>query len=184
MEHRVPTVAVRVSAGDKTFAFSADTLPCDDVIACAKNTDLFLCDALCADLDGEEAAACALARHACHGGERGRRDGIPAQARALLPARTSPASVIPPTSLPKRKRISLKRGDSPAGGMATATASKSRGLCGSEVLHSAIEFVFCKKPTRLWRATLLAHLVGRPQARPLQNSSELKRKVKAAFLQF
>ena len=64
-EHRVPTVAVCVSAGDKTFAFSADTLPCDEVIACAKNADLFLCDALCAELDGEEAAACALsAMHA------------------------------------------------------------------------------------------------------------------------
>jgi len=60
-EHRVPTVAVRVSAGDKTFAFSADTLPCDEVIACAENADLFLCDALCAELDGEKAAACALA---------------------------------------------------------------------------------------------------------------------------
>jgi ribonuclease BN (tRNA processing enzyme) len=59
-EHRVPTVAVRVSVGAKTFAFSADTLPCKEVIACAKNADLFLCDALCAELDGEKAVACAL----------------------------------------------------------------------------------------------------------------------------
>jgi ribonuclease BN (tRNA processing enzyme) len=58
-EHRVPTVAVRVSLGGKTFAFSADTLACDELVACAKNADLFLCDALCADLDGEEAAAIA-----------------------------------------------------------------------------------------------------------------------------
>jgi ribonuclease BN (tRNA processing enzyme) len=58
-EHRVPTVAVRVSAGGRTFAFSADTIACDTIVACAKNADLFLCDALCADLDGEAAAACA-----------------------------------------------------------------------------------------------------------------------------
>ena len=57
-------MAVCVSAGDKTFAFSADTLPCDEVIACAKNADLFLCDALCAELDGADAAACA--RSAMH----------------------------------------------------------------------------------------------------------------------
>jgi ribonuclease BN (tRNA processing enzyme) len=53
-------VAVRVSLGGKTFAFSADTLPCNEIIACAKNADLFLCDALCAELDGEEAVARAL----------------------------------------------------------------------------------------------------------------------------
>ena len=58
-EHRVPTVAVRVSQGGKTFAFSADTSACNELVACAKNADLFLCDALCADLDGEEAAAIA-----------------------------------------------------------------------------------------------------------------------------
>jgi ribonuclease BN (tRNA processing enzyme) len=64
-EHRVPTVAVRVSHGGKTFAFSADTLACDELVACAKNANLFLCDTLCAELDGEEAAACALgAMHA------------------------------------------------------------------------------------------------------------------------
>jgi ribonuclease BN (tRNA processing enzyme) len=63
-EHRVPTVAVRVSQGGKTFAFSADTLACDHIVACAKNADLVLCDALCADLDGEEAAA--SARSAMH----------------------------------------------------------------------------------------------------------------------
>ena len=75
-EHRVPTVAVRVSAGGRTFAFTADTLPCDEVIACAKNADLFLCDALCAELDGEEAAACALECYACHR-ERGCGNGYP-----------------------------------------------------------------------------------------------------------
>jgi len=58
-EHRVPTVAVRVSQGGKTFAFSADTVICDHVVRCAKDADLFLCDALCADLDGEAASMCA-----------------------------------------------------------------------------------------------------------------------------
>jgi hypothetical protein len=58
-EHRVPTVAVRVFVDRKTFAFSADTLACDEIVACARNADLFLCDTLCADLDGEAAAASA-----------------------------------------------------------------------------------------------------------------------------
>ena len=45
-KHRVPTVAVRISADGKTFAFSADTVACEDIVGCAKNADLFLCDAL------------------------------------------------------------------------------------------------------------------------------------------
>lgn len=53
-EHRVPTVAVRVSHGGKSFAFSADTVACDQIVACARNADLFLCDTLCAELDGED----------------------------------------------------------------------------------------------------------------------------------
>jgi ribonuclease BN (tRNA processing enzyme) len=57
--HRVPTVAVRVSVGGKTFAFSADTMACDEIVACANNADLFLCDTLCADLDGEAATVSA-----------------------------------------------------------------------------------------------------------------------------
>jgi ribonuclease BN (tRNA processing enzyme) len=55
-EHRVPTVAVRVSHGSRAFAFSADTLACEDVVACARNSDLFLCDTFCAEFDGEEIA--------------------------------------------------------------------------------------------------------------------------------
>lgn len=57
MQHRVPTVAVRVTQGGKTFAFSADSVPCDALIACARDADLFLCDALCAARDGEGRAA-------------------------------------------------------------------------------------------------------------------------------
>ena len=53
MEHRVETVAVRVTHGGKTLAFSADSLPCDQLIACARGADLFLCDAICAASDGE-----------------------------------------------------------------------------------------------------------------------------------
>jgi ribonuclease BN (tRNA processing enzyme) len=55
-EHRVPTVAVRVSCAGKTFAFSADSAACDEMIDCAENADLFLCDTLCAELDGQDAA--------------------------------------------------------------------------------------------------------------------------------
>ena len=43
-KHRVPTVAVRISADGRTFAFSADTVACEDIVGCAKNADLFLCE--------------------------------------------------------------------------------------------------------------------------------------------
>lgn len=53
-EHRVPTVAVRVSHGGRTLAFSADGVPNDGMVACARDADLFICDALCSARDGEE----------------------------------------------------------------------------------------------------------------------------------
>ena len=53
VEHRVPTLAVRVSHGGKVLAFSADSVPCDALIACARDADLFVCDAICAARDGE-----------------------------------------------------------------------------------------------------------------------------------
>lgn len=53
VEHRVPTLAVRVSHGGKTLAFSADSVPCDALIASARDADLFICDAICAARDGE-----------------------------------------------------------------------------------------------------------------------------------
>lgn len=56
-EHRVPTVAVRVSHGGRTLAFSADGIPTDGMIACARDADLFICDALCAERDGAKWAA-------------------------------------------------------------------------------------------------------------------------------
>ena len=55
-QHRVPTLAVRVTLGGKTFAFSADTLPCQAIVDCARDADLFLCDAICARADGQAQA--------------------------------------------------------------------------------------------------------------------------------
>jgi ribonuclease BN (tRNA processing enzyme) len=55
VEHRVPTLAVRVEAGGKVFAYSADCLPCEGALTVAKGADLFLCDAICAAGDGEHA---------------------------------------------------------------------------------------------------------------------------------
>jgi ribonuclease BN (tRNA processing enzyme) len=52
--HRVPTVAVRVSHGGKTMAFSADSIPCDALVACARGADLFICDGFVAEADGEQ----------------------------------------------------------------------------------------------------------------------------------
>jgi len=53
VEHRVPTLAVRVSHGGRTLAFSADSLPCVALVDCARGADLFICDAICAVRDGE-----------------------------------------------------------------------------------------------------------------------------------
>ena len=53
MEHRVETVAVRVTHGGRTLAFSADSLPCAQLVVCARDADLFICDAICAARDGE-----------------------------------------------------------------------------------------------------------------------------------
>jgi ribonuclease BN (tRNA processing enzyme) len=60
VEHRVPTLAVRVTVGGRTFAFSADCRPGPGVVACARDADLFLCDAICAVADGPEAVARSL----------------------------------------------------------------------------------------------------------------------------
>ncbi len=54
VEHRVPTLAVRVSHGGRTLAFSADSLPCAALVACARLADLFVCDAICAVRDGAQ----------------------------------------------------------------------------------------------------------------------------------
>lgn len=51
VDHRVLTYAVRIAHGGKIFAFSADSLPCENLIRCAKEADLFLCDAICAARD-------------------------------------------------------------------------------------------------------------------------------------
>lgn len=61
VDHRVPTLAVRVTHGGKVFAFSADCTPCGGAVACAEKADFFLCDAICAEADGPEAIARARA---------------------------------------------------------------------------------------------------------------------------
>jgi ribonuclease BN (tRNA processing enzyme) len=62
--HRVPTVAVRVSHGGKTLAFSADSVPCESLVACAGDADLFICDGFVAESDG--APMIALAHDLMH----------------------------------------------------------------------------------------------------------------------
>lgn len=57
MVHRVPTVAVRVTYKHRTFTYSADSRPCDALVAAARGADLFLCDALYPETQGEQAAA-------------------------------------------------------------------------------------------------------------------------------
>jgi ribonuclease BN (tRNA processing enzyme) len=56
VDHRVPTMAVRVAAAGRTLAFGADCLPCEGLERVARNADLFICDAICAEADGPAAA--------------------------------------------------------------------------------------------------------------------------------
>ncbi len=49
--HRVATVAIRIEHDGKIFAFSADSVVSNEIIDCANNADLFVCDALCATND-------------------------------------------------------------------------------------------------------------------------------------
>lgn len=58
--HRVPTYAVRVEHANKVLAFSADSLPCDALIRCARTADLFICDAICAADDSYSDYSAAL----------------------------------------------------------------------------------------------------------------------------
>ena len=52
VEHRVPTMAVRITHRGRTIAFSADSLPCEGLSAAARNADLFICDTMCANGTG------------------------------------------------------------------------------------------------------------------------------------
>jgi ribonuclease BN (tRNA processing enzyme) len=55
VDHRVPTTAVRITHRGRTIAFSADSLPCEGLNAVARNADLFVCDTMCAERDGDDA---------------------------------------------------------------------------------------------------------------------------------
>src|SRR5262245_8291149 len=56
VQHRVPTAAIRVTHRGRTVAFSADSLPCEGLVAAARNADLFICDTMCAERDGNVAS--------------------------------------------------------------------------------------------------------------------------------
>ena len=45
------------AGGGRVLAFSADGVPTDGMVACARDADLFICDALCAIRDGADWAA-------------------------------------------------------------------------------------------------------------------------------
>ena len=92
--HRVPTVAVRVTHGQQSLAYSADCIAGDELVAAARNADLFICDALLAERDGLRSLEDALrlmhptARQA---GEMARAAG----AKALACVHTARYAVIP-----------------------------------------------------------------------------------------
>jgi len=45
MNHGVPTLGMRFSAGGRTIAYSADTGPCDELVEIAHDADLLVCEA-------------------------------------------------------------------------------------------------------------------------------------------
>jgi len=55
VEHRVPTIGIRITHCGRTVAYSADSLPCEGLNDVARNSDLFICDTMCAERDGDRA---------------------------------------------------------------------------------------------------------------------------------
>src|SRR5690242_19199521 len=45
VRHPVPGYAMRIEAGGRTLTYSGDTGPCSQLVACAHEADLFLCEA-------------------------------------------------------------------------------------------------------------------------------------------
>lgn len=50
--HPVETLAPRVEAGGRVLAYSGDSGPCEELVECARDADLFLCDASWLEADG------------------------------------------------------------------------------------------------------------------------------------
>lgn len=93
--HRVPTYAVRVRRGDKTLAFSADSVPCEALIACARDADLFVCDAMCAAGDAYSRYAGELMHPvATEAAEMAERAGARSLALTHLVRHATPATML------------------------------------------------------------------------------------------
>lgn len=52
VSHSLPGVAMRITAGGRTLAYSGDTGPCPQVVDAARGSHLFLCEATLRDTDG------------------------------------------------------------------------------------------------------------------------------------
>jgi ribonuclease BN (tRNA processing enzyme) len=75
VEHRVPTLALRVRHGEQVLAYSADSLPCAALEEAAADADLFICDALCAHSDRPDAARALMHPTALEAAQLGERAG-------------------------------------------------------------------------------------------------------------
>lgn len=93
VEHRVPTLAVRVRHGDRLLAYSADSLPCEALVDCARGADLFVCDALCGSEDRPDAARNLMHPTAREAAEMARRAGVERLALVHLARYADPAAM-------------------------------------------------------------------------------------------
>jgi ribonuclease BN (tRNA processing enzyme) len=84
MTHPVPTLGMRFEANGTSFAYSADTGPCEELLAVARGADLLLCEATWLERDGRDP----IHLTAAEAGEHAARAGV----GALLLTHIWPAS--------------------------------------------------------------------------------------------
>ena len=94
VRHRVPTYAVRVEQGGRVLAYSADSLACKALVECARDADLFLCDALCAEADGPDRAHLLMHPTAREAGALAQAAGARSLALVHLARYANPATIL------------------------------------------------------------------------------------------
>ncbi len=117
--HYIPAFAIRWERDGASVTYSADTAPDERVVALARETDVFLCEATLLARRGRAGRARPLL------GRRSRRDGARRRRRAGWCSRTTAKSRPRATSTRPRARSSAARSSSP-----TTTASSTLAAVG------------------------------------------------------